>query len=94
MMVGNSGQQLESNASDTLRCTIQDSGERGDAQAGREQEIYCNLYMAGKGAPASECRTSTRLVSPAIGREKNIWTLLKIRHPELIYTLSNVPERL
>ena len=38
-----------------------------------------------KGAPGSECRTYTRLVSPAIGREKKKWNPLffdKIRYLE------------
>ena len=43
-----------------------------------------------KGAPGSECRTYTWLVSPAFGREKknlNPLNLDKIRHLELTYTL-------
>ena len=42
------------------------------------------LYKC-KGAPGSECRTYTRLVSPAIGREKKKWNPLffdKIRYLE------------
>ena len=43
-----------------------------------------------KGAPESEYRTYTRLVSPAFGRKKkkrNPLILDKIRHLELTYTL-------
>ena len=41
-----------------------------------------------KGAPGSECRTSTRLVSPASGHGKKKWNPLilpKIRYLELNY---------
>ena len=50
--------------------------------------------MLAKGAPGLECRTYTRLVSPAIGREKIKWNPLffdKIRYLEFNYTLYNIP---
>ena len=53
---------------------------------------FLDFFFAtqGKGAPGSECRTYTRLVSPAFGRKKkkrNPLILDKIRHLELTYTL-------
>ena len=55
---------------------------RQESKSCRTVEGYVGAY---KGAPGSECRTYTRLVSPAIGREKKKWNPLffdKIRYLE------------
>ena len=52
---------------------------------------------SGKGAPGSEYRTYTRLVSPAKGQEKkkrNPLILDKIRHLELTYTLYKYQKKI